>query len=57
MLKNILEVKGAEELSKKTQSQINGGGGESCWDVCPRQAAAICDPNTVGIYECDCNCP
>jgi hypothetical protein len=59
MLKRILKVAGTTELSKKMQSEINGGDVPSCWDVCPREAISICDPNTTGIYtgDCDCNCP
>lgn len=30
MLKNILNLKGAQQLSKKEQNAIHGGGGGSC---------------------------
>ena len=34
MLKQILNLKGAQQLSKKEQNSINGGAGEWCVDHC-----------------------
>jgi hypothetical protein len=43
MLKNILNLKGAQQLSKKVQLTINGGAGEEC----PRR----CEENTCTSSE------
>ncbi len=34
MIKKILELKGAQQLSKKEQNAINGGAGGLCIDEC-----------------------
>jgi hypothetical protein len=50
MLKNILNLKGAQQLSKKEQNTINGGTGcievtqGQCYGMCP---AGNCLPNVM----------
>ena len=59
MLKSLLNLEGAKALNSKEKKSINGGcPPPSCWVACPREAATICDPHTVGLYtgDCDCNC-
>ena len=43
MLKNILKLDGAQELSKNEQTSINGGGGDcgiDCW-ICFNGRCAV----------------
>lgn len=53
MLKNILKLKGAQELTKKEQKSINGAGPTSCQAgesivCCPDQGICVCAPkNTI----------
>ena len=47
MLKNILKLKGAQELSKKEQKQVKGGG----WMCCERCSDGSCLDWTDG-REC-----
>jgi hypothetical protein len=56
MLKNILKLDGAQQLSKKEQKEINGGITPECADawstgVCVRMTLAQCN-NIGGGYYC-----
>jgi len=46
MLKNILNLKGAQQLNKSEQNSIHGGGGSRC----DTATAALCN----GVSEGDC---
>jgi len=46
MLKNILNVKGAQKLSKKEQVQISGGGGVTSCNT-DSQCVAIGNPGCI----------
>ena len=60
MLKNILNLKGAQQLSKKEQNTINGGGGciNNCTiggHSCPPQMHCVgyfCQTGQYIAYEC-----
>ena len=58
MLKNILNLKGAQKLSKAEQTTINGGGSSRCaYNSCAGQANGTCCINNYGVkMNCEKGC-
>jgi len=58
MLKNILNLKGAQKLSKAEQTTINGGGSSRCaTNPCVGQPNGTCCTNSFGVkLNCEKGC-
>ena len=60
MLKNILKLNGAQQLSKNEQKSINGGITQACsnalfYGCTPNVTAAVCVAGE-GFYSAACKC-
>ncbi|CAM4424854.1 hypothetical protein [Flavobacterium terrigena] len=61
MLKNILKLDGAQQLSKNEQKEISGGITKQCLDAysngCDRTITAVdCFSLYEGVYNSTCKC-
>jgi hypothetical protein len=57
MLKNILKVNGAQQLSKSDQKNIHGGGNENCFSANIKGGCRCDFPNYCIVIPSTSSCP